>query len=93
MSTTIKLTTNFLRRAAGSDEYRLPASVKTMADLLRHLGQEESFPFIDAEGSKPRPDIEVTLNQKDIAFYPSGLETPLSLGDWVDISLTPLGGG
>jgi len=93
MSITIKLTTNFLRREAGFGDYEVPERVKTVADLLAHVGKRTDFLFTDVRGERLRPDIEVTLNHKDIAFYSKGLRTHLKEGDALDISLTPLGGG
>jgi len=90
---TIKLTTNFLRREAGFEDFKIPPGVKTVVDLLNHLRERTDFLFTDTEGRKLRPDIELTLNQKDIAFFPRGLKTPLGEGDSLDINLTPLGGG
>lgn len=93
MSMRIQLTTNFLRREAGFGDFLLPCGVKTVADLLAHLGAQTSFLFTHAKGDRLRPDIELTLNHKDIAFFPKGLRTPLEEGDSLDINLTPLGGG
>ncbi len=93
MPITIKLTTNFLRREAGFGDFQVPAGVKTVAHLLKHLGERTNFLFTNAEGTRLRPDIELTLNEKDIAFFPEGFQTPLREGDGLDINLTPLGGG
>ncbi len=90
---TIRLTTNFLRREAGFGDFKIPSGVETVGDLLAHLGGRTDFMFTDKEGLHLRPDIELTLNEKDIAFHPKGLKTPLQEGDSVDINLTPLGGG
>lgn len=90
---TIRLTTNFLRREAGFGNFKIPSGVETVIDLLNHLGDLADFLFTDRKARHLRPDIELTLNQKDIAFYPKGLKTPLKDGDSVDINLTPLGGG
>jgi molybdopterin converting factor small subunit len=93
MPITIRLTTNFLRREAGFGDFQVPAGVKTVADLLKHVGKRTDFLFTDVEETRLRPDIEVTLNDKDIAFFPEGLQTSLKEGDGLDIFLTPLGGG
>jgi hypothetical protein len=93
MSITIKLTTNFLRREAGFGDYEIPDRVKTVADLLERVGTLTDFLFTNADGTRLRPDIELTLNGKDIAFFPEGLQARLKDGDGLDISLTPLGGG
>ena len=93
MPIAIKLTTNFLRREAGFGDYEVPERVKTVADLLAHMGKRTDFLFTDAGGTRLRPDIELTLNDKDIAFCSKGLQTHLKEGDALDISLTPLGGG
>ena len=93
MPISIHLTTNFLRREAGFGDYEIPSGVKTVGDLLKYLGETTDFLFTDAEGGRLRPDIELTLNGKDMAFFPKGLQTPFKEGDSLDISLTPLGGG
>jgi len=71
----------------------LPESVTTMTDLLRHIGVEIDFVMLDAFTGDLRPDIEVSLNGKEIWFHPAGLKAPLRQGDAVDIALIPLGGG
>ena len=93
MPITIKLTTNFLRREAGFGDYVVPHGIATVVDLLEHVGTVTDFLFLDAGGKRLRPDIELTLNGKDIAFFPEGLETRIMEGDDLDINLTPLGGG
>jgi molybdopterin converting factor small subunit len=93
MSVSIKLSTNFLRREAGFGDFHLTQEVHTIGDLLQYLGRECDFQLIDAPGEKVRPDMEVILNEKDIAFCSAGLKTPLEDGDRVDVFLTPLGGG
>ena len=47
----------------------LPASVRSVSDLLRHLGEAIDFVFLDAVTGKLRPDIEVIVNGKEIWFY------------------------
>jgi hypothetical protein len=93
MSRTIRLTTNFLRREGDFGDYEVPDRVKTVADLLDHVGHLTDFMFTNVDGTRLRPDIELTLNEKDIAFSPKGLQTHLKEGDGLDINLTPLGGG
>ena len=93
MPRTIKLTTNFLRRESGFGDFQIPHGLRTLGDLLRHIGRQADFIFTDAEGVQLRPDIEVMINEKNMAFYPTGLKTSVKDGDWVDISLTPMGGG
>ncbi|WP_028321795.1 hypothetical protein [Desulfatiglans anilini] len=89
----IKLSTNFLRREAGFGDLEIADAADTVADLLHRVERETGFILIDAEGEKLRPDIELTLRGKDIAFYPKGLRSVIEDGDWLDICLTPLGGG
>ncbi len=93
MSTRIKLNTNFAFQGPGSDTLLLPSEVTTIAELLRHIGGQIDFPFIAKDGQNLRQDIEIIINDKDIGFYPAGLNTPLNDGDSVDITLIPLGGG
>ncbi len=86
-------TFRFLRREAGFGDFEVPPWVNTVAELLDHLGDQTNFLFTDEKGDTLSPDIELTLNHKDIAFFPERLETPLNEGDRLDINLTPLGGG
>jgi molybdopterin converting factor small subunit len=71
----------------------VPESVRTIGELLKHLGRRIDFGFVDKDGEKLRPDVEVLLNGKEIWFFPKGLKTSIEEGDSVDITLTPLGGG
>jgi len=89
----LRLSTNFLRREAGFGDLEIADGVYTVAELLHRVERESGFILVDAEGEKLRPDIELTLRGKDIAFYPKGLRTEIEDGDWLDICLTPLGGG
>ena len=93
MPTTVTMKTNVsLSRPQGPDLV-LPCSVKTMEDLLRHVGEQVDFLFIDAQTGKLRPDIDILVNGKEIWFYPEGLKKPISHRDSIEITLIPLGGG
>ena len=93
MSVIIKLNTNFAFNIQGSEDFTLPPEVKTITDLLRHIGKEIEFDLIDPESGELDIDLEITINGKDFWFYPTGLKTPLNQGDSVQVSLIPLGGG
>jgi hypothetical protein len=93
MGRKIQLKTNFSLRSRSTGEMELPPTVNTLEDLLRHLGEEIGFVFIDAEGLTLRKDVEVLINGKDLSFLPTGLKTILNQGDSVDVALMPLGGG
>ena len=95
MGTTVKLITNFSFHGSGSGsgEVTLPSNSATVGELLRYIGEQIDFSFIDADDSELWQHLEVTINGKDLLFYPTGLKTQLKDGDSVDISLTPLGGG
>jgi hypothetical protein len=93
MGKKVQLRTNFSLPSRSSGEMELPPSVNTIAELLRQIGREIGFVFIDAEGVTLRRDVEVLINGKDISFLPSGLKTILKEGDLVDIALMTLGGG
>jgi hypothetical protein len=67
--------------------------VHTVADLLKFMGDEIRFAFLDADTGDLRQDIEVTLNNKDIWFYPNGLQRSFVNNDTLVITLIPLGGG
>jgi hypothetical protein len=89
----INLKTNFSFRTRGSSEIDLPSSVTSVGDLLRYIGGQVDFVFVDAHREELRPDVEVLINGKDLSFYPDGLKTPLREEDLVDIALMTLGGG
>jgi hypothetical protein len=71
----------------------LPSSVRSMEDLLHHLGETIDFVFLDGVTGKLRPDIEVIVNGKEIWFYPEGLQKLIHDGDSIEVTLIPLGGG
>ncbi len=71
----------------------LPHSVSTVADLLRYIGKETRFVFLDPITGDLRPDIEIILNNKEIWFYSKGLQQSLTHNDTLEITLIPLGGG
>ena len=89
----IRLRTNFSYRSLEGEEFRLPPSVSTVSDLLRHIEKERKSVFLDALTEEPRPDIEIILNGKEIWFYPGGLQRSLNDGDTLEIMWIPLGGG
>ena len=74
MTAQIHLRTNFSYKSLEDDLFELPPTVHTVAGLLKHMGDEIQFAFLDAHTGHLRPDIEVTLNNKDIWFYPKGLQ-------------------
>lgn len=71
----------------------LPPEVGSVEELLRFIGEEIDFVFLDAESGRLRPSIEVILNGKEIWFYPDRLQSALKDGDVLEITLIPLGGG
>jgi len=89
----IQLKTNFSLSSRRTGQMELPPSINTIADLLRHLGKEIGFVFIDAQGLTLRRDVEVLINGRDVSFLPSGLKTGLKQDDSVDVALMTLGGG
>ena len=93
MPVTIKLSTNFAFNVQESGDFPLSAEVKTITDLLQLIGKEIEFDLIDPESGELDIDLEITINGKDLWFYPTGLKTPLKQGDSVIVSLIPLGGG
>jgi hypothetical protein len=93
MPVIINLSTNFAFNVQGSGDFSLPSEVKTITDLLRHISKEIEFDLIDPDTGELDIDLEITINGKDLWFFPTGLKTPLNHGDSVLISLIPLGGG
>ena len=93
MPAIIKLNTNFAFNVQDSGDFPLPPDVKTITDLLQHIGKEIEFDLIDPDTGELDIDLEITINGKDFWFYPTGLKTPLNDGDSVQVSLIPLGGG
>jgi hypothetical protein len=71
----------------------LPSSVRSIEDLLRHLGEAIDFVFLDGVTGKLRPDIEVIVNGKEIWFYPESFKRLIHDGDSIEVTLIPLGGG
>jgi molybdopterin converting factor small subunit len=93
MGKRIALQTSFALPGLGSDLMTLPEGVETVGDLLEHMGDQINFTFLDFETGNLEEDLEIILNEKEIWFYPSALNTPLKDGDKVKIYLLPLGGG
>jgi hypothetical protein len=93
LNTRIHLRTNFSYESSENKLFELPSSVHTVADLLNYMGNDIRFAFLDADTGNLRQDIEVTLNNKDIAFYPNGLQRSFVEHDTLAITLIPLGGG
>ncbi|MBW2031327.1 MAG: MoaD/ThiS family protein [Deltaproteobacteria bacterium] len=89
----ISLTTNFACPGTEGEGFDLPPGVNTVRDLLKHVGEKVDFAFINPDTKEIEVDLEIAINDKAIWFFPKGLDTPLSDGDSVDISLIPLGGG
>ena len=93
MPVIIKLNTNFAFNVEGSGDFTLPPDVKTITDLLQHISKEIDFDLIDPDTGDLDIDLEITINGKDLWFFPTGLKTPINHGDSVLVSLIPLGGG
>lgn len=93
MGVKIALISNFSLGIADPEHFLLPPDITTIGDLLRHVGEQMNFPFIAANADDLRRDIEVSINGKDVWFYPNALNTPLKDGDSVEVNLVPLGGG
>ncbi len=93
MGIEIRLQTCFALQDPGSEMMTLPEGINTVGDLLRHMGGQTNFTFLDPETGEPEEALEIILNGKEIWFYPSALDTALKDGDKVEIYLLPLGGG
>jgi hypothetical protein len=93
MGVKIALISNFSLGISDSENFLLPPDITTIGDLLRHVGEQTNFPFIAPNADDLRRDIEVSINGKDVWFYPNALNTPLKNGDSVEVNLVPLGGG
>ena len=93
MGVKIALISNFSLGISDSENFLLPPDVTTIGDLLRHVGKQMNFPFITANADDLRRDIEVSINGKEVWFYPNALNTRLRDGDSVEVNLVPLGGG
>lgn len=66
--------------------------VSTIGGLLRHLGERIDFELVDFDGTVFK-DLEVSINGKDLCFYPAGLETQLRPEDRVSVYFVAIGGG
>ena len=93
MGKKIVLHTSFALSGSGADTTLLPEGVETVSDLLGHMGKQINFTFLDLETGNLEEDLEIILNEKEIWFYPTALNTPLKDGDKVEVYLLPLGGG
>ncbi|MGD8227953.1 MAG: MoaD/ThiS family protein [Desulfobacteraceae bacterium] len=93
MGVKIALISNFSLGVSDPENFLLPPDISTIGDLLRHVGEQMNFPFIAADADDLRRDIEVSINGKDVCFYPDTLNTSLKDGDSVEVNLVPLGGG
>ena len=74
MPITITMKSNLSLRRSREPQMVLPSSVRSIEDLLRHLGEAIDFVFLDGVTGKLRPDIEVIVNGKEIWFYPESLK-------------------
>ncbi|MDP2647509.1 MAG: hypothetical protein Q8P24_21480 [Desulfobacterales bacterium] len=93
MGVKIKLQSCFALPDTDAEVMVLPAGVTTLLDLLKYIGRQIDFRFMDPESGKLEMDLELILNEKAIWFYPGGLDTVLQTDDIVEIYLLPLGGG
>lgn len=89
----IKLQTCFALPDSGLEITDLPEEVEKVRDLLRYVGKQIGFEFIDASTGELEEDLEIIINNKEVWFYPTKLDTVLKDGDTVEIYLLPLGGG
>jgi hypothetical protein len=93
VGTRITLQTCFAIPGSGSEKMPLPEGVETVGDLIKYIGAQIEFSFINPESGQLEEDLEIIVNKKEIWFYPTALNTPLQDGDVVEIYLLPLGGG
>jgi len=93
MPTTIGMKSNLSLQRSREPQMVLPSSIRSMEDLLYHLGEVIDFVFLDRATGKLRPDIEVIVNDKEIWFYPEGLQKIIHDGDSIEVTLIPMGGG
>ena len=93
MPITITMKSNLSLRRSREPQMVLPSSVRSVEDLLRHLGEAIDFVFLDGVTGKLRPDIEVIVNGKEIWFYPESFKRLIYDGDSIEVTLIPLGGG
>jgi hypothetical protein len=93
MPTTIGMKSNLSLQRSREPQMVLPSSIRSMEDLLYHLGKVIDFVFLDRATGKLRPDIEVIVNDKEIWFYPEGLQKIIHDGDSIEVTLIPMGGG
>ncbi|MFH1489672.1 MAG: hypothetical protein ABII06_12285 [Pseudomonadota bacterium] len=93
MNMKIHLTSTIVIPGLESDPAVLPEEVRTLRDLLVHIGGKLHFDLIDGETGNLGDDLEIMINGKEIWFYPKGLNTRLEENDSVEIHMVPLGGG
>ena len=93
MGTRIKLQTCFALNNSESELLELPKEIVTLRNLLSYLGGKINYSFMDSETGSIEDDLEIRINNKEVWFYPSALDTRLENNDLVEIYLIPLGGG
>ena len=89
---TLKVKTCLLIPHQRGNEIPFGPEVSTVGGLLRHIGRRIGFDLVEGDGTLFK-DLEVSINGKDLCFYPAGLETPLTPEDRVAIYLVAIGGG
>lgn len=89
---TLRVKTCLLIPDRRGGEIAYTPEVSTVGGLLRHLGGRIDFELVDRDGTVFK-DLEVSINGKDLSFYPTGLETRLRPEDAVSIYFVAIGGG
>ena len=75
------------------DQATLPEGVRTLRELLHHIGSKINFDIIDPISGNLHDDFEVSINGKEACFLPGRLDSLLGNNDTVEINIVGLGGG
>ncbi len=93
MALKINLKKNILVPGLETEAVTLPEDVHTLRDLLQYIGRLIHFEIIALDTGDLQDDFEVSINGREAAFVPEGLDISLKDNDYVDIEIVPLGGG
>ncbi|MFH1033969.1 MAG: hypothetical protein V1806_05630 [Pseudomonadota bacterium] len=93
MAPRILLVSSFSFPGKRQAHMELPEGMRTIGDLLRHLGQALEYSLLAPGGRDIDDDLEVSINGRGLWSHAQGLDTVLRQDDVVEIYMLTLGGG